>query len=55
MAKLEVFGCLEKYLFMLFCFELREAQKSHCVVLRIAILLGGSFDTFIRRMEFNSL
>ena len=30
MAKLAVFGCLEKYLFTLFCFELRKAQKSHC-------------------------
>jgi len=33
MAKLAVFGCLEKYLFTLFCFELRKAQKSHCVIL----------------------
>ena len=29
MAKLAVFACLEKYLFTLFCFELRKAQKSH--------------------------
>ena len=28
MAKLAVFGCLEKYLFTLFCFELRLAQNS---------------------------
>ena len=32
MAKLAVFGCLEKYLFTLFCFELRPAQKSHCAI-----------------------
>ena len=31
MGKLTVFGCLDKYLFTLFCFELRKAQKSHCV------------------------
>ena len=31
MAKLAVFGCLEKYLFTLFCFELRKAQKSHVI------------------------
>ena len=30
MAKMAVFGCLEKYLFTLFCFEIRKAQKSHC-------------------------
>ena len=30
MAELAVFGCLEKYLFTLFCFEIRKAQKSHC-------------------------
>ena len=30
MAKLAVFGCLEKYLFTLFCFEQRRAQKFHC-------------------------
>ena len=30
MAKLAVFSCLEKYLFTLFCFELRKAQKSLC-------------------------
>ena len=31
MAKLAVFGCLENYLFTLFCFELRKAQKSHVI------------------------
>ena len=29
-----MFGCLEKYLFTLFCFELRKAQKSHCGLTR---------------------
>ena len=32
MAKLALFGYLEKYLFTLFCFELRKAQKPHCAI-----------------------
>ena len=31
-AKLAVFGCLEKYLFTLFCFELRKSRKLHCAI-----------------------
>ena len=40
MAKLAVFGCLEKYLFTLFCFELRKAQKSHCAQACSAVALN---------------
>ena len=34
-ARLAVLGCLEKYLFTLFYFELRKAQKSHCDTVKI--------------------
>ena len=33
-ARLAVLGCLEKYLFTLFCFELRKSQKSNCETTR---------------------
>ena len=41
MAKLAVFGCLEKYMFTLFCFDLRKAQKSHCDIgnLKVGVCL----------------
>ena len=52
MAKLAVFGCLEKYLFTLFCFQLRKTQKSHCEMisyeckpgaLRLFLIYKGTF------------
>ena len=50
MAKLAVFGCLEKYLFTLFCFELRKAQKSHCAIKKVPkeALSNGLQNVFLK-------
>ena len=47
MAKLAVFGCLENYLFTLFCFELRGAQKSHCETVNLPLQVLVQLSHFI--------
>ena len=49
MAKLAVFGCLEKYLFTLFCFEQRKAQKSHCEMLNS--IFGPFLDDLVEKKQ----
>ena len=38
MAKLAVFGCLEKDLFTLFCFELRKYKKVSKITLCVCVV-----------------
>ena len=57
MAKLAVFGGLEKNVFTLFCFEVRKAQKSHCAVQTSQITLctvSTNYCIWLRLVEVKS-